>query len=180
MVASMEAIKFVSLSTPKLMTGPWMSQFAIYIMDMSLPLETLKCALVYVVGLHNTYTVLSDKVAVNLERSMITCYFQHEIIKQASYCVELYIKTPLNTYQTSSCEKKIDVYHIPTITYITSVQGSPNQYMIDTDIFGYYLQNWQSQWLCFFYLFEEHLNTPVKIKYGELQEAFLSSDKRQI
>lgn len=94
MVAAVDAITLVSLSSPKLMTGSWMSQFAIYVTDMSHPLETLQCAMVYQIAAHNIYTVLSDKVAVNLERSMITCYYKKEIIKQATYCIELHITTP--------------------------------------------------------------------------------------
>jgi hypothetical protein len=95
--------------------------------------------------------------------------------------VELWIKTPTGVeYQTNSCEKQINVYHVPTITDITSVQGSPNQYMIDTEIFGYYLQNWESQWLCFFYMFEEHLKAPVKIRFSELPSTFLTSDMRRV
>jgi hypothetical protein len=75
MVASVEAISLNSLSTPKLLTGPWTVQFAIFVLDMNHTLSTLKCAIVFKISVHQVYTVLSDKVSVNLERSMITCYF---------------------------------------------------------------------------------------------------------
>lgn len=79
-------------------------------MDMAQPLETLKCAIVYQISSNIIYTVISDNVAVNLERSMITCYFTREIVKQASYCVELQVTTPIGvTYQTSSCQKQLAI-----------------------------------------------------------------------
>lgn len=37
-------------------------------------------------------------------------------------------------------------------------------------MFGHYLQNWQSQWLCFYYLFEEHIKAPIKVRYSLLPE----------
>jgi len=51
---------------------------------------------------------------------------------------------------------------------------------VDTEIFGHYLQNWSSQWLCFFFIFEEQIASPVKILYSSLPETFLFAGQRRV
>ncbi len=52
--------------------------------------------------------------------------------------------------------------------------------MIDSEIIGHYLNNWSNQWLCFFYIFEERINAPIKILYNQLPSFLLQADRRRI
>ena len=52
--------------------------------------------------------------------------------------------------------------------------------MIDSEIIGHYLNNWSNQWLCFFYIFEENFNAPIKILYNQLPTYLLQADRRRI
>lgn len=69
---------------------------------------------------------------------------------------------------------------MPTVTHYTSIQESSNQYLIDTEIIGHYLNHFSNQWLCFFYIFEDKINAPLKILYNELPDYILFADRRRI
>lgn len=69
---------------------------------------------------------------------------------------------------------------MPTVTHYTSIQESSNQYLIDTEIIGHYLNHFSNQWLCFFYIFEDKIKAPLKILYNELPDYILFADRRRI
>jgi len=52
--------------------------------------------------------------------------------------------------------------------------------LVDTEIIGHYLNHFSNQWLCFFFIFEEKINAPIKIIYNELPDYILMADKRRI
>lgn len=168
LVAKLEAIKFVKATTNKLLTGPWLNQFSLVVDDLTGELETLKCVMITKIKEGRDYQIYSDGVSINAALNQITCFYRKQILYQTNYCVELHISSPLGTYQTNKCYTQMTVYHVPTVTHYTEVQESSNQYLIDSEIIGHYLNNWSNQWLCFFYIFEENFNAPIKILYNQL------------
>jgi hypothetical protein len=104
------------------MTGPWLNQFSLIVDGLSNGIETLKCVMVTTVKEGRTYKIYSDGTSVNIATNQITCFFMKEILYQTTYCIELHISTPIETYETSSCiGGNMIVYHVPTINKITDV-----------------------------------------------------------
>ena len=42
------------------------------------------------------------------------------------------------------------------------------------------MNNWSTKWLCFFYIFEDTINAPIKILYNQLPTFLLMADQRRI
>lgn len=123
----------------------------------------------------NILRIYSDNHYITNTYDSITCFFKKEIIKEGSFCIEFSLKSS-NQY-TSTCQKEINVYHVPTIYSVQTSIDIPNQY-INTNTIGYYLDNYSTQWFCFWFFYEDDLNFPFKIDYDSIAATELTANKK--
>jgi len=80
-------------------------------------------------------------------------------------------------FKLDACNLAVEVYHVPTIYKVEQTQDSSTTFALESQMIGYYLNNWTPSWLCFFFFYQDSISSPIKINYTSLPATMVTSNK---